>query len=67
MTMIDPRPTPRARCVNTGKVLIGIQYVPPPQPMTSEAERVQSLLLDKTRPPLALVWSYVMLCLRSPT
>lgn len=38
------------RYLNTGKVLIGLQYVPKPRQMSREEERIQSILL---RQPLS--------------
>lgn len=33
------------KCFSTGKVLIGVRYSPPPQPMGSHAEKIQAALL----------------------
>ena len=35
---------------NTGKVLIGRAYVPPPQPMTSQAVQLQRALIHRPKP-----------------
>lgn len=37
---------------NTGKVHIGLTYIPPPARMSSSEEFIQHLLLNKKRPTL---------------
>lgn len=37
---------------NTGKVRIGLTYIPPPVRMTGSEEFIQTLLLTKQRPSL---------------
>lgn len=48
-------------CLDTGRVVIGLLHQPKPQPMGSEAERIQRLLLDPGPPPLPVVQTYVAL------
>lgn len=54
-------------CINTGKVIIGRAYVPPPQRMQGEALKVQAALLEpRTLRPMSRlqrlvgrVWSWL--------
>lgn len=57
----------RAVPYHTGKVAIGIAYIPRPQPLTADQERMQAALLDaRTSVPqsmfqrvLGRIWSYL--------
>lgn len=43
-----------ARCINTGKVIIGRAYVPPPQRVQGDALKVQAAFLEqRTRHPVS--------------
>jgi|1048.fasta_scaffold30541_5 hypothetical protein len=54
------------RYFNTGKVLIGVSYVPRARPMSWDEERIQGAFLKKPEPRItARAWGYILLVITS--
>jgi hypothetical protein len=59
--VLPASPRPIDRCKNTGRVRIGIAYIPPaPKDIGSEAERLQRALLDPRTARPAKAWERVV-------